>query len=69
MREGSELAMLWVLKLSDGYHTLLDIAERSGRAFDVIQNAAKVLLEHSLVEGVSQVGTIDVPRRAASNLG
>jgi aminopeptidase-like protein len=25
-----ELAMLWVLNLSDGSHTLLDIAEESG---------------------------------------
>jgi aminopeptidase-like protein len=47
--ESSELALLWVLNLSDGHHTLLDIAERAGLAFDVIQNAAKVLLEHSLL--------------------
>jgi aminopeptidase-like protein len=47
--EGSELAMLWVLNFSDGHHTLLDIAQRSGLKFDVIQNAAKMLLEHSLL--------------------
>ncbi|MFZ0737785.1 MAG: DUF4910 domain-containing protein [Candidatus Acidiferrales bacterium] len=45
-----EMAMLWVLNLSDGEHTLLDIAERSGLAFDAIQFAAQTLSEHSLLE-------------------
>ena len=38
------LAMLWVLNLSDGRHSLLDIAERSRLPFSVIDDAA-VLLE------------------------
>ena len=38
-----ELAMLWVLNLSDGENSLLDIAERSGLRFDAIQYAAKKL--------------------------
>lgn len=46
----NELAMLWVLNLSDGSHSLLDIAERSGLAFEVIKNAADVLLEHDLLK-------------------
>jgi aminopeptidase-like protein len=45
-----ELAMLWVLNLSDGNHTLLDIAERSSLEFDVVHNAAQMLLEHGLLQ-------------------
>ena len=33
----SEMAMLWVLNLSDGQHSLLDIAERSGLPFEVVR--------------------------------
>jgi aminopeptidase-like protein len=45
----SELALLWVLNLSDGDHTLLDIAERSGLGFVAIKKAADALLEHDLL--------------------
>ena len=48
-----ELAMLWVLNLSDGNHSLLDIAERSGSAFDVINRAADALLEHALLKPIA----------------
>ena len=44
----AELAMLWVLNLSDGAHSLLDIAERSEVPFQVIQATAQVLCEHGL---------------------
>jgi aminopeptidase-like protein len=44
-----ELAMLWVLNLSDGSQTLLDISEKSGLQFDLIKNAAHTLLEHGLL--------------------
>lgn len=44
-----EFAMLWVLNLSDGKHTLLDIAERSGLAFSAIKKAADALREHELL--------------------
>jgi aminopeptidase-like protein len=37
------LAMLWVLNLSDGRHSLLDIAERAGMPFDTINSAAAAL--------------------------
>src|SRR5262249_29683566 len=30
------MAMLWTLNLSDGRHSLLDIAERAGLSFDVV---------------------------------
>jgi aminopeptidase-like protein len=45
-----ELAMLWVLNLSDGEHSLLDIAERAQIDFDSIHDAAAVLREHGLLK-------------------
>jgi aminopeptidase-like protein len=47
--ETLELAMLWVLNLSDGQHSLLDIAERSALKFDTILQASKLLQEHQLL--------------------
>jgi aminopeptidase-like protein len=44
-----QMAMLWVLNLSDGYHSLLDIAEKSGLKFELIQTAAEVLTSHGLL--------------------
>jgi len=44
-----ELTMLWVLNLSDGHYSLLDIAERSGGRFESIKKAADMLLEHQLL--------------------
>jgi aminopeptidase-like protein len=46
----NELVMLWILNLSDGDHTLLDIAERSGLEFGIIGAAAGVLLKHELLQ-------------------
>lgn len=45
-----EMAMLWVLNQSDGQHSLLDIAERSGCAFPTIQRAATALERHGLLK-------------------
>jgi aminopeptidase-like protein len=45
----AQLAMLWVLNLSDGEHSLLDIAERSGIAFESIAATADVLQDHGLL--------------------
>jgi aminopeptidase-like protein len=39
----AELAMLWVLNLSDGHHSLLEIAERSKLAFPAVRAAAWAL--------------------------
>jgi aminopeptidase-like protein len=39
----AQLAMLWVLNLSDGEHSLLDVAERSGLPFDAVVDAAEAL--------------------------
>jgi aminopeptidase-like protein len=41
-REG-ELALLWVLNLSDGKHSLLDIAERANLPFALVRDASTVL--------------------------
>jgi aminopeptidase-like protein len=40
---GFEMALLWVLNLSDGRHSLLDIAERAGVPFRVVLGAATAL--------------------------
>ena len=47
-----ELAMLWVLNLSDGGATLLDIADRSRLRFEAIQVAAEALAAHGLLKPV-----------------
>ena len=44
-----QLAMLWVLNLSDGNHTLLDISDRSGLDFSLIKNAADSLADSGLI--------------------
>ena len=45
-----ELAMLWVLSLSDGDNSLLDIADRSGMAFAEIHCAAETLKRGQLLK-------------------
>lgn len=46
----NELAILWVLNLADGEHTLLDMAKRSKMAFDAIYKAAQALLATDLLQ-------------------
>ena len=48
-----ELALLWVLNMSDGMNSLLDIADRAGIPFDRIHHAAKLLTEHGLLKELS----------------
>ena len=43
-------ARLWVLNLSDGNHSLLDIAERSGLPFQAIHDAAELLWASGLLK-------------------
>jgi aminopeptidase-like protein len=45
----SQLALLWVLNLSDGEHSLLDVAERSGLPFEQLADAAHALLDVGLI--------------------
>jgi aminopeptidase-like protein len=51
---GDEInARLWVLNLSDGQHSLLDIAERSGLPFSSISEAADLLHQNGLLSVVT----------------
>lgn len=52
---GQEIsARLWVLNLSDGEHSLLDIAERSGLPFSTISDAAELLSQNGLLDVVTE---------------
>ena len=50
--KSKEMALLWVLNLSDGDHSLLDIARRSSMNFAALSEAADRLLEHDLLKEV-----------------
>ena len=43
------MAMLWVLNLSDGSHSLLDIADRAGLSFAAVRDAAELLRAQGLL--------------------
>ncbi|MEU0462440.1 DUF4910 domain-containing protein [Amycolatopsis sp. NPDC006131] len=47
----AQMAMLWVLSLSDGDHDLLDITRRSGLEFAAVAAAADALRDAGLVAG------------------
>lgn len=49
-----EMALLWVLNLSDGTNSLLDIAERSGLDFHSLRKAAQLLEEEGLLRRTEQ---------------
>jgi aminopeptidase-like protein len=52
---GTEInARLWVLNFSDGEHSLLDIAERSGLPFSAVRQAADLLEEAGLLVAVAE---------------
>lgn len=44
------MAMLWILNLSDGRNSLLDIAERANMPFEIIAKAAATLAENDLLK-------------------
>ncbi|PSM40471.1 peptidase M28 [Streptomyces dioscori] len=46
----AQMAMLWVLSLSDGEHSLLDVAERAGLPFDTVVVAADALHGAGLIK-------------------
>jgi aminopeptidase-like protein len=48
-----QMALLWVLNLADGRHSLLDMAERAGVPFAIIRAAADALLAVDLLEPIS----------------
>jgi aminopeptidase-like protein len=45
----ANMAMLWLLNLCDGSHSLLDVAERAGLPFAVVRNTAQLLLDRGLL--------------------
>ncbi len=49
-----QLTLLWVLNLCDGEHTLLDIADRSGKPFAAVAAAAAALHEAGLLRRAPQ---------------
>ncbi|MBI4088149.1 DUF4910 domain-containing protein [Candidatus Kaiserbacteria bacterium] len=52
----SERALQWVLNFSDGRHSLLDIAERSGIDFETIHTTSRALRAHKLLAPVQKKG-------------
>ncbi len=46
----NELALLWTLNYSDGQHSLLDIAKKSGIAFTALNHAAQTLVSLKLIQ-------------------
>lgn len=55
-KQWTELALFWVLNLSDGNHSLLDIAERADLPFGKIQSAAEALREVGLLKECEKPG-------------
>jgi aminopeptidase-like protein len=64
------MALLWIMNLADGRHSLLDIAERAAIPFQVIANAAGQLYDHGLLlpAGIG-VDDRDTPDERAANSG
>ncbi|MGB6744990.1 MAG: DUF4910 domain-containing protein [Terracidiphilus sp.] len=56
-------ARLWVLSLSDGDHSLLDIAERAGLPFVAILEAAELLTESGLLISIPEDANVASPKR------
>ena len=52
LSDAKSLAMLWVLNLSDGEHSLLDIAERANTPFATIAETARLLEQAELLKAV-----------------
>ena len=65
----AQLAMLWVLNLSDGGHTLLDIAERANTPFALMRRAADALQTAGLLSDrqATDGQVAPLPRRSRSH--
>src|SRR5579864_8856960 len=59
---------LWVLNLSDGDHSLLEIAERSKLPFSIISDAAEVLHDGGLLAQIPDVRQRDEHKVVTGNL-
>ena len=49
-----QMALLWILNLSDGNHSLLDITLKSGIEFEIILKGANKLIKNSLLKETKQ---------------
>jgi aminopeptidase-like protein len=47
--QATNIPMLWILNLSDGAHSLLDIAERANLPFAMVRSTAQLAEEHGLL--------------------
>jgi aminopeptidase-like protein len=47
-----QMAILWILNLSDGSNSLLDIAEKSSCGFGLIKDASTILLKNKLLKEI-----------------
>jgi aminopeptidase-like protein len=50
--KSNNLAVLWMLNMSDGEHSVLDIAERANIPFAILNDAARILEKGGLIEKV-----------------
>jgi aminopeptidase-like protein len=73
---GTEInARLWVLNFSDGEHSLIDIAEKSGLPFSTVHEASELLHEAGLLAEVSGTGEdrrgapVSLPRHKGTGIG
>jgi len=55
----ANMAMLWILNLSDGLHSLLDIAERAELPFAIVRTTAELLQARGLL--TKQLGHVHEP--------
>jgi aminopeptidase-like protein len=55
----AQIAMLWILNLSDGTHSLLDIAQRSGLPFNLIAQTATALEDADLLAAAGSAAPVD----------
>lgn len=52
--QASELGLWWLLNLSDGKNSLLDIAERSGKSFEALKRGADALEQAGLLRTLAE---------------
>ena len=52
-RRDFELAIQWILNMSDGMHSLSDISRKSNISYKLLKDAAESLLKVGLLEKIS----------------